>query len=108
MYVGDVEEAERLLRPLRQLGGPIADLSARIPYTEAQAILDEDYPQGWHYYWKSVNVDGLSEEAIEHLVEHAEAAPSDHSTIDVWYQGGPWAESGRTRAPSAIAVRPSC
>ena len=25
---------------------------------------------------------------IEALIEHAEAAPSDHSTIDVWFQGG--------------------
>src|SRR5215217_5885048 len=83
MYVGDAEEGERVLRPLRELGGSIADLSARMPYTEAQAILDEDYPEGWHYYWKSQNVDGLHDEALERLIEHAEAAPSEHSTIDV-------------------------
>src|SRR5215216_4713988 len=81
MYVGDAEEGERVLRPLRELGGSIADLSARMPYTEAQAILDEDYPEGWHYYWKSQNVDGLPDEALERLIEHAEAAPSEHSTI---------------------------
>ena len=94
MYLGDVEEGERVLRPLRELGGPIADLSARMPYTEAQAVLDEDYPNGWHYYWKSVNVDGLGDEVIERLVEHAWAAPSGHSTIDVWYQGGAMAQVG--------------
>jgi len=94
MYVGDAEEGERVLRPLRELGGSIADLSARMPYTEAQAILDEDYPEGWHYYWKSQNVDGLPDEALERLVEHAEAAPSEHSTIDVWYQGGAMARVG--------------
>src|ERR671921_407143 len=33
VYVGDVEEGERVLRPLRELGGPIADLSARMPYS---------------------------------------------------------------------------
>ena len=94
MYAGDAEEGERVLRPLRELGGAIADLSARIPYTQAQAILDEDYPNGWHYYWKSVNVDGLNAEAIERLVDHIEAAPSRHSTIDVWYQGGAMARIG--------------
>jgi FAD/FMN-containing dehydrogenase len=57
-------------------------------WTEAQAMLDEDYPDGWRYYWKSVNLPELSDEAIERLVEHAAAAPSPHSTIDVWYQGG--------------------
>src|ERR687885_1724007 len=94
MYAGDAEEGERVLRPLRELGGAIADLSARMPYTQAQAILDEDYPNGWHYYWKSVNVDGLNAEAIERLVDHIEAAPSRHSTIDVWYQGGAMARIG--------------
>ncbi len=94
VYAGDAEEGERVLRPLRELGDPIADLSARMPYTEAQAILDEDYPEGWHYYWKSVNVNSLSDEVIERLVAHAEAAPSDHSTIDVWYQGGAMSRVG--------------
>ena len=88
MHAGDVEEGEQVLRPLRELGNPIADLSAPMPYTEVQTVLDEDYPNGWRYYWKSVNGNSLDDEVIEHLVAHAEAAPSDHSTIDVWYQGG--------------------
>jgi FAD/FMN-containing dehydrogenase len=88
VYAGSVEEGEEALRPLRELGDPIADFSGPMPYTEAQKLLDEDYPDGWRYYWKSVNVDGLGDEAIEALMEHAQAAPSDHSTIDVWFQGG--------------------
>jgi hypothetical protein len=59
-----------------------------MPYTEAQKLLDDDYPEGGRYYWKSVNLNGLGDEEIEHLMAHAETAPSDHSTIDVWYQGG--------------------
>ena len=88
MYAGPVEEGEEALRPLRELGDPIVDFSGPMPYVEAQKLLDEDYPDGWRYYWKSVNVDGLGDEVIEALMEHAEAAPSDHSTIDVWFQGG--------------------
>ena len=88
MHPGNLEEGERVLRPLRELGDPIADFSGPMPYTEAQKILDEDYPDGGRYYWKSTNVDGLGDETIDRLVAHAEAAPSDHSTIDVWYQGG--------------------
>jgi FAD/FMN-containing dehydrogenase len=88
MYAGSVEEGERVLGPLRELGVPIADFSGPIPYVEAQKILDEDYPDGGRYYWKSQNVNGLGEEEIERLIAHAEVAPSDHSTIDVWYQGG--------------------
>jgi FAD/FMN-containing dehydrogenase len=87
-YAGEVEEGERVLQPLRDLGDPIADLSGPMPYVEAQKILDEDYPDGWRYYWKSQNVNSLDDEVIERLIAHAQAAPSDHSTIDVWYQGG--------------------
>jgi FAD/FMN-containing dehydrogenase len=88
MHTGEAEEGERVLRPLRELGGAIADLSARMPYTVAQSLFDEDYPDGWRYYWKSQNISALNDEVIEHLLTHAEAAPSDHSTVDIWYQGG--------------------
>ena len=88
VYAGSVDEGEEALRPLRELGDPIVDFSGPMPYTEVQKLLDEDYPDGWRYYWKSVNVGGLNDEVIEALIEHAEAAPSDHSTIDIWFQGG--------------------
>jgi FAD/FMN-containing dehydrogenase len=88
MYVGEVEEGERVLGALRELADPIVDFSGPMLYVEAQKILDEDYPEGGRYYWKSQNVNGLGDEEIERLIAHAEAAPSDHSTIDVWYQGG--------------------
>jgi FAD/FMN-containing dehydrogenase len=94
MYPGDPEEGERALVPLRELAEPIADFSGVMPYTEAQAVLDEDYPDGWRYYWKSVNVAELGDEVIDGLVGHAAAAPSPHSTIDVWFQGGAMAAVG--------------
>jgi FAD/FMN-containing dehydrogenase len=94
-YPGDdPAEGERVLRPLREIADPIADLSGAMPYTEAQALLDEDYPDGWRYYWKSVNLPELSDEVIERLVGHAASSPSPLSTIDVWYQGGAMARIG--------------
>jgi FAD/FMN-containing dehydrogenase len=88
MYSGSVDEGERVLAPMRKLGDPIVDLSGPMPYVEAQKVLDEDYPDGWRYYWKSVNTCGLDDNVIGRLISHAEAAPSEYSTIDVWYQGG--------------------
>jgi FAD/FMN-containing dehydrogenase len=88
VHAGSVEEGEEALKPLRELADPIVDFSGPMPYAEIQKLLDEDYPDGWRYYWKSLNVDGLGDGVIEALIEHAEAAPSDHSTIDVWFQGG--------------------
>ena len=52
---------------MRELGGAIADVSARMPYTVAQSVLDEDYPDGWRYYWKSQYISGLNDEVIERL-----------------------------------------
>jgi FAD/FMN-containing dehydrogenase len=99
MYPGDPRVGETVLAPLRRLGGPIVDLSGALSYTEAQGILDEDYPDGWRYYWKSADVDELSDAVLDRLVASAEAAPSDHSTIDVWFNGG---EMGRVD-PEATA-----
>src|ERR687897_3015015 len=94
MYAGEAKEGGRVLKPLRDLGGAIADISARMPYRQAQSVLDEDYPDGWRYYWKSQNLSGLSDEENERLMDHAAAAPSPYSTVDVWFQGGAMARIG--------------
>ena len=105
LYAGDVAEGHRVLAPLRELGEPIADFSGSMPYTAAQTVLDADYPDGWFYYWKSANLERLDDEAIARLVAHNEAAPSHHSTVDVWYHGG---AMGRVdREATAFGERPA-
>ena len=88
VHSGAPDVGERELRPFRELGTPLADLSDRIPYTAAQSLLDEEYPIGRRYYWKSIELDSLKDDAIAELGRQAETAPSDLSTIDVWFQGG--------------------
>jgi FAD/FMN-containing dehydrogenase len=88
LYVGGADEGGRVLAPLRELGEPIADLSGGLPYVEAQALLDGEYPDGRRYYWKSADLAELSDGVLDRLVASAEAAPSHHSTIDVWFHGG--------------------
>ena len=105
VHPGPVSEGEEVLRPLRELGDPIVDLSDAMPYVEAQQLLDEDYPDGWHYYWKSLELEALVPDVVRRLVEHAAAAPSDHSTIDVWWHGG---AMGRVPAEAtAFGARPT-
>ncbi|MGH3110522.1 MAG: FAD-binding oxidoreductase [Gaiellaceae bacterium] len=88
VYAGDAGSGERALAPLRALGDPIVDLSSLMPYIEAQSLLDEDYPDGWRYYWKSANLDELGDGVLDSLARSADAAPSHHSTIDLWFHGG--------------------
>ena len=61
----------------------------------AQEEQEEDSPPGRVAFWTLPGMEpfalvllDLNDEVIERLVAHAEAAPSHHSTIDVWYQGG--------------------
>ncbi|WP_254537494.1 FAD-binding oxidoreductase [Halomarina litorea] len=87
-HSGSVEEGERALAPVRAFADSLVDLSGPYQYTEFQQFLDADYPDGMRYYWKSLNLDGLSDGAIETLVAAAERAPSHRSTVDVWHLGG--------------------
>ncbi|MFC7239035.1 FAD-binding oxidoreductase [Saliphagus sp. GCM10025317] len=93
-YAGPVDDGTRVLSALRELAEPIADFSGVVPYTELQQILDEDYPDGMRYYWKSLYLDGLSESAIDRIAYWADVAPSPLSTVDVWQLGGAIAQDG--------------
>jgi hypothetical protein len=101
-FVGSLEEGERALRPLRELGTPLADFSGPMPYVEMQKFWDEDYPSGRRYYWKSLYLRNLSDEVIDGLVEHAGTCPSPLSTVDVWLLGG---AISRNHRESAFANR---
>jgi FAD/FMN-containing dehydrogenase len=104
VHPGDADEGARALAPLRELGDPLADLSGPMPYVEAQKILDEDYPDGWRYYWKSAGLPELGSKVIDLLSAQARAAPSHHSTVDVWFNGG---AMGRVEAAAtAFGARP--
>jgi hypothetical protein len=93
MYAGDPEEGREVLQPLLDFGSkrgvkPLLDFSGVMPYVDAQQILDADYPNGMRYYWKSLNLIRLDDEAIERLLEHARRQPSPLSTVDLWHIGG--------------------
>ncbi len=88
VYVGPPEEGEERLRSLRDLATPLADLSGRMPYVDIQQFLDEDYPRGRRYYWKSATIGELSDEVIDIVADFAARQPSPISTIDVWLMGG--------------------
>ncbi len=88
MYAGPAEEGQRVMQPLRDRGKPLIDFSGIMPYLEAQSILDEDYPDGKRYYWKSLNLTRLDDEVIDRIVKHAQQQPSVLSTVDLWHVGG--------------------
>jgi FAD/FMN-containing dehydrogenase len=87
-YIGDVEEGERVLQPLRDFGSPIIDAIKRKPFSEHNSSLDAGQPNGMNYYWKSEYVTEIADDAIETLVAFAATMTSPYSRLAVFQLGG--------------------
>ena len=87
-YAGPVQEGERAVQALRRLGKPLVDLLSPSPYAAFQGALDETVPHGWHYYWKSANLAGLTDDAIRVVADHAYAATSRRSYTALFHMRG--------------------
>ena len=87
-YAGALENGERAVRALRKFRTPLVDLLSPAPYAAFQGALDDTVLHGWHYYWKSSNLAGLSDEAIAVIADHAYAARSPRSYSAMFHLGG--------------------
>jgi FAD/FMN-containing dehydrogenase len=87
-YAGAIEEGRAVLRPLRSVGEPIADLVRPQPYTRVQRILTEAAAEGYRNYWKSDYLAGLPDEAIDVVLEYCERFPSPSSSVFFETMGG--------------------
>ena len=82
-YNGAVEDGERVLKPLREFGPPLADMIGPMPYVRVQRMMDDDFPAGRQNYWKSNFLKGLDPEAIQIIVDHVVKAPSPYSKVAI-------------------------
>jgi FAD/FMN-containing dehydrogenase len=87
-YAGPMDEAEEVLRPLREFEAPALDSVGPKPYVTHQAIFDPAYPQGRRYYWKAWKLPPLSDDVIDVIVEQGEAITSPLSAIPIFTLGG--------------------
>ena len=87
-YAGAVDDGERAVRALRRLGTPLVDLLEPKPYVDHQSGLDDTVPHGWHYYWKTANLAGLSDDTIAVIADHAYAAGSPLTYAAMFHLGG--------------------
>ena len=88
VHIGPPADAGPRLAPLQQLGTPLADLTATMPYVESQSAVDALFPDGGRYYWKSHFVDEISDELIDTLVALDADRPSPQSVIMIRTLGG--------------------
>jgi FAD/FMN-containing dehydrogenase len=82
-HAGSPEQAETDLAPLRGFGSPVLAQVGPMPYPAVNAMLDDGFPRGARYYWKSGFVAALSDGVIDALVEAFAACPSDMGGIAI-------------------------
>ena len=87
-YSGDIATGERLAKPLRDFGSPIADIIGPMPYTAWQTVLDPLLTPGARNYWKSHDFAGLSDGLVEVMVDHARRIPDPQTEIACAQLGG--------------------
>jgi FAD/FMN-containing dehydrogenase len=80
-YNGSIEAGEKVFRPLRGFGPPVADLVGPMPYRQLQTLFDEAFARGRRYYFKSNFTRSISDEAIATLIEQFANAPSKMSMV---------------------------
>src|SRR5262249_8195731 len=82
-YNGAVEEGERILKPLREFGPPLADMISPMRYVQVQRMMDDAFPAGRQNYWKSNFLKGLDRQAINVIIDYVAKAPSPHSAVAI-------------------------
>jgi FAD/FMN-containing dehydrogenase len=87
VYAGPVEEGEKVLRPLRDYGPPLADMFQPVPYNAAQRMADFLWPSGLHCYWKSTYLKSLSDSGIDVIVDFFTRVPSPRTVIVLEHNG---------------------
>ncbi len=87
-YLGDPEVGERIVRRLRELGEPLADLVRRTTWISHQGMFDASVPHGRSYYWKSHYLPPLTDPCIEALAAGAYASGSAFSYTLMFHLGG--------------------
>jgi len=80
-YNGDLATGEKLLRPIRAFGPPLADHIGPTAYRQVQTLLDSAAIRGRRYYIKSSMMQRISDAAIDTLIDRFATVPSPLSLI---------------------------
>jgi FAD/FMN-containing dehydrogenase len=115
-YVGDMDKAEEVFKPIRSFKPPVLDLVGPMPHPALQTGFDPVYPPGHQWYWKADFVNELSDEAIDLYVKHGSTLPTPQSTVHLYPINGaahnvgnsdtPWAYRDATWAQVIVGVDP--
>jgi FAD/FMN-containing dehydrogenase len=74
-WTGEMDEAERMVAPIREVAQPVMDMVQPMPYTALQSMLDAGGPPGTRAYMKAELLPELGDEVIEKLVRYGATRP---------------------------------
>ncbi len=100
VYAGTIEEGEKVLKPLREYGPPVADMFQPMPYNAAQRMADFLWPPGLHSYWKSSYLRALGDDVIDVVVDFFARVPSRRTVIVLEHNG----DSAWDRVPDSATA----
>jgi len=70
VYSGEIAEGERLIAPFRE-AGPVADMVAPMPYSQASSVADAFVPPGFKLHERWDTLRALPDDVIDGLIERA-------------------------------------
>ena len=88
LYVGDPEQGERHIAPLRQFGNVAGEHVGVQPYTAWQQAFDPLLTAGARNYWKSHNFSVLQDGLFDAVIDYIDALPSPQCEIFFGAIGG--------------------
>src|SRR3954462_2523001 len=87
-WVGDLDEGEKFIEPMRKFGNVIADVCTRKPYLAHQAMFDPSFvPHRW-YYFRGLDTPEGHDEMIDITIDHASRIKSPLTSFPIWQMGG--------------------
>jgi FAD binding domain/Berberine and berberine like len=98
-YNGGLQQANRILGPLRSFRPPAFEFFAPMPFPALQGMFDGLYPTGLQWYWKSDFVNELGDEAIALHLKHGSQLPTLHSTMHLYPVNGAAHKAGKNDTP---------
>jgi FAD/FMN-containing dehydrogenase len=87
-HCGAVPEGQEQLRPLRDFGSPFLAVLQAQPYTAAQQAFDAGMPKGLRWFSRAHYLSGLSDGAIDTMLDHTAALPGPFTMAYIEPLGG--------------------
>lgn len=75
-YVGPMDKAEQVVRPLKEFGLPAFDGTGPLPFPLLQSAFDAIAPPGLHNYWKADFLLELSDDVVAEFVSCGAGVPN--------------------------------